>query len=112
MDPQRLLRIASVTREVLEETRRIQPKPEALDHLRRVHDRICHELEEALPPTLYHELMHLTPDIGDETMEGLELAHAEILGWLEGLFQGAQLSVQAQAKQPGPVEAKTDPRYL
>src|SRR5439155_7596921 len=96
LDPQRLLRIAGVTREVLEEARRIRPEPGAIDHLRRVHSQIQEELKEALPPALYEELDELTPDIRDGTLEELSLAHAEILGWLEGLFQGTQLALQVQ----------------
>jgi acetoin utilization deacetylase AcuC-like enzyme len=97
LDPQRLLRIAGVTREVLEEARRIRPEPGAIDHLRQVHSQIQGELKEALPPALYEELDELTPDIRDGTLEELALAHAEILGWLEGLFQGTQLALQVQA---------------
>jgi hypothetical protein len=99
LDPQRLLRIAGVTREVLDEARRIRPEPGAVDHLRRVHGQITQELREALPQPLYEELDELTPDIRDGTLEELALAHAEILGWLEGLFQGTQLALQAQAAQ-------------
>ena len=97
LDPQRLLRIAGVVREVLEEARRIRPEPGAVDHLRQVHDRIYQELREALPAELYGELDDLTPDLRDGTLEELSLAHAEILGWLEGLFQGTQLAIQMQA---------------
>jgi len=99
LDPQRLLRIAGVTREVLEEARRIRPEASAVDHLRRVHDQICEELKEALPPDLYEELDELTPSIRAGSLEELSLAHAEILGWLEGLFQGTQLAIQFQAAQ-------------
>ena len=99
LDPQRLLRIAGVTREVLEEARRIKPEAGAVHHLRRVHEQISKELQEALPAELYDELDELTPDIRDGTLEELSLAHAEILGWLEGLFQGTQLAIQAQAAQ-------------
>jgi hypothetical protein len=97
VDPQRLLRIAGVTREVLEEARRIRPEPGAVDHLRRVHGRITSELREALPHELFEELADLTPGIKDGSLEELALAHAEILGWLEGLFQGTQLALQLQA---------------
>ena len=97
IDPQRLLRIASVTREVLEEARRIKPEPSALEHLADVHRRICKELSDSLPPELYEELNDLTPEIRSGTLEELALAHAEILGWLEGLFQGTQLALQMQA---------------
>ncbi len=97
VDPQKLLRIAGVAREVLEEARRIRPDAGAVDHLNRVHDVITKELHAALPPQLYEELDELTPDIRHGTLEELALAHAEILGWLEGLFQGTQLAIQLQA---------------
>src|SRR6266536_2382310 len=97
LDPQRLLRIAGVTREVLDEARRIRPEAGAVDHLRRLHDQIYHELREALPSELYAELDDLTPDLRNGSLEELSLAHAEILGWLEGLFQGTQLALQLQA---------------
>src|ERR671930_923423 len=84
VDPAKLLRIASVTREVLEEARRIRPEPGAVEHLRRVHDQIDHELQEALPAELYEELDQLTPDLRSGSLEELAMAHAEILGWLQG----------------------------
>jgi hypothetical protein len=97
LDPQRLLRIAGVTREVLEEARRIRPEASAVDHLHRVLEQINNELREALPPELYKELDDLTPEVRHGSLEELALAHAEILGWLEGLFQGTQLALQLQA---------------
>jgi len=93
VDPQRLLRIAGVTREVLDEARRIRPEAGAVEHLKQVHARITQELREALPPELWEELDELTPDVRDGTLEELSLAHSEILGWLEGLFQGTQLAL-------------------
>ncbi|MCA1727377.1 MAG: bacterial proteasome activator family protein, partial [Actinobacteria bacterium] len=57
------------------------------------------ELRGALPEELWNELDKLTPDIRDGTLEELSLAQAEILGWLEGLFQGTHLALQAQAAQ-------------
>lgn len=97
VDPQRLLRIAGVTREVLEEARRIKPEPGAVEHLRSVHGRIRDELREALPASLYSELDEMTPDVREGSLEEMALAHAEILGWLEGLFQGTQLAIQMHA---------------
>lgn len=123
VDPQRLLRVAGVTREVLEEARRIRPEEGSVDHLRRVLDAIQSELREALPDELYRELDELTPDIRSGTLEELALAHAEILGWLEGLFQGTQLAIQLQAARAigegrgGPPRPREEPdtpdsRYL
>ena len=124
MDPQRLLRIAGVTREVLEEARRIRPEPGAVEHLRRVHQQISDELRQSLPRELFEELDELTPEIHSGTLEELALAHAEILGWLEGLFQGTQLALQMQVARameerfkggrslPAPEAESTDGRYL
>src|SRR5437763_12314269 len=97
VDPQRLIRIASVTREVLEEARRIRPEAGAVDHLKRLHEKIHDELREALPTELFEEFDELTPDIKEGSLEELALGHAEILGWLEGLFQGTQIAMQLQA---------------
>jgi proteasome activator-like protein len=97
VDPQRLIRIASVAREVLEEARRIRPEAGAVDHLKRLHEKIHDELKEALPPELFEEFDELTPDIKEGSLEELALGHAEILGWLEGLFQGTQIAMQLQA---------------
>jgi hypothetical protein len=94
--PQMLLRLASVTQEVLEEVRRIRPQPAVEDHLRRLHARILAELEQALTPDLYQELRDLVPEIKAGSLEELALAHAEILGWLQGLFQGTQLAIQLE----------------
>lgn len=84
---------------MLDEARRIRPEASAVDHLRRVHNQISNELKEALPPDLYEELDELTPDVREGSLEELALAHVEILGWLEGLFQGTQLAIQVQAAQ-------------
>jgi len=62
-----------------------------------VYQQISHELREALPSGLWEEFDDLTPDVRDGSLEELALAHAEILGWLEGLFQGTQLAIQLQA---------------
>ena len=116
-----------MTREVLEEARRIRPEAAAVDHLRRVHGQITNELQESLPESLFKELAELTPEVRDGTLEELALAHAEILGWLEGLFQGTQLAIQMQAARalhqhrpgrlpsgepPGSEPDRTDGRYL
>ena len=111
-DPQRLLRIAGLTREVLDEARRIKPEPGAVEHLRKVHSQITGELQEALPPELFKELDELTPDLREGSLEELALAHAEILGWLEGLFQGTQLAIQVQALRAAEASARRSPGPL
>jgi hypothetical protein len=120
IDPQRLLRIAAVAREVLTEARRVAPEPGTVDHLHEVLDRICGELEVSLPPKLYRELSLLTPNITEDSLPQLLLAHAEIIGWLQGLFQAVDLALAESRAQRATVErpdssaapARPDPRYL
>jgi hypothetical protein len=97
IDPQRLLRVASVVHEVLEEVRRIPPEGGVVAHLSRLHERILDQLRQSLSADLYQEMRDLTPAIDHGTLEELIIAHAEILGWLEGLFQGTQLALQLEA---------------
>jgi hypothetical protein len=97
LQPQRLLRVASVTHEVLEEAHRMRPESGALGHLRRLRDHILMELRRALPEELSVELEHLTPSVEHDSLEELTVALSEILGWLEGLFQGTQLAIQLEA---------------
>ena len=66
------------------------------------------------------ELSVLTPDITEGSLEELLLAHAEILGWLEGLFQAVQVALAesrgAAASTPAGESStgldRPDPRYL
>ncbi len=95
--PQPLLRIAMVLHEVLEEARRMRREPAVVDHLRRLRESIAAQLRLALSPELFRELMDLVPDVRGASVEELQLAHAEMLGWLEGLFQGTQLAMQLEA---------------
>jgi len=111
-DPQKLLRIAGVTREIMEESRRLQPDAKTTEYLREVLDRVCAELREALPDELYRELDELTPDLREGSREEVTLANAEILGWLQGLFQGTQLAIQLHAlqQQQPPLPAPAPPK--
>ena len=102
----------------LAEARRITPEPGMVEHLHRVHDRICAELRASLPTGLYEELSALTPDVADGSLQELVLAHAEIIGWLQGLFQAIQLTmtqarnVLPQTHRPADGPDRPDPRYL
>ena len=94
-----------------EGARRIQPDERSTQYLREVLDRVCQELREALPEELYRELDELTPDLREgPSIEELTLANAEILGWLQGLFQGTQLAIQLHALQQQKAAPDPDPR--
>lgn len=97
--PGKLLRIAVMVREMLEEVRRAPLDHDAREHLTRIHQRVLTELRSGLSGSLAEELERITlPFDGDEIPSEAELriAHAQLLGWLEGLFQGIQAAIATQ----------------
>ena len=97
--PGKLLRIAMMVREMLEEVRRAPLDEDAREHLADIHARVVKELKNGLSGTLADELERITLplDDGDVPSEAeLRIAHAQLLGWLEGLFQGIQAAIASQ----------------
>jgi hypothetical protein len=103
-EPARLMRIALMLREMQEEVRRAPTDAAGRDRLRAVHDRAVEQLCDALSSELRTELTTLTLPFDDGTPSESELliAQAQLIGWLEGLFQGIQAAImnqQLQARQ-------------
>lgn len=97
--PGKLLRIAMMVRETLEEVRRAPLDQDAREHLRDVHQRVMSELKGALSGQLAEELERVTlqtPPGEVPTEAELRIMQASLLGWLEGLFQGIQAAVVTQ----------------
>jgi hypothetical protein len=95
--PGKLLRIAMMIREMLEEVRRAPLDADAREHLAEIHDRVIGELKTALSGPLAEELARITHPFDDVPSEAeLRIAHAQLLGWLEGLFQGIQAAIATQ----------------
>ncbi len=95
-EPGKLMRIGLMLREMQEEVRRADPDEAGRDRLRIVHSRAVRELCQALSPELQEELEQLTlPFSEDEAPTGSEIriAQAQLIGWLEGLFQGIQAAI-------------------
>ena len=94
-----LLRIGSMIRKVLEEVRETPLDDRARVRLRELQGRALEELGAHLGPGLRRELSALdVPLPGDEIPGDMELriAQAQLVGWLEGLFQGAQMAFAAE----------------
>jgi hypothetical protein len=69
------------------------------NRLREILSQSVSELEQGLAPDLRDELNRLsTPFAADSTPSDAELriAQAQLVGWLEGLFQGIQTALMAQ----------------
>ena len=91
--PTKLIRIASMVRNMLEEVRRAPIDDSGRRALREIH-----ELEDVLSPDLKEELCEVVlPFQGDAPSESeIRLAQAQLVGWLEGLFQGIQATLFTQ----------------
>jgi Protein of unknown function (DUF2587) len=99
-EPDKLIRITSMVRELLGETRQAPPDERGRILLRDIYERSLAELKDALPEELAEELASLAPPIeGVPTESEIRVAQAQLVGWLEGLFHGIQAAVWAQQMQ-------------
>ncbi|MFB3738905.1 MAG: proteasome activator [Candidatus Velamenicoccus archaeovorus] len=95
--PAKLMRIASMVRELLEETRQASLDEPGRIRLREIYDRSVGELKEVLSPDLQEELAMLAPPMERVPTEAeIRVAQAQLVGWLEGLFHGIQAALFAQ----------------
>jgi len=96
--PAKLLRIGSMVKQLLEEVR-LAPLDEASrGRLREIYEQSIRELAEGLSPDLVAELDRVSIPFDSATPSDAELriAHAQLVGWLEGLFHGIQATLVAQ----------------
>ena len=96
--PTKLIRIASMTRAMLEEVRHAPLDDQGKARLAAVHTRSLDELREMLPPDLLEEFNEIMVPLHAEHPSEAELriAQAQLIGWLEGLFHGIQASLFTQ----------------
>jgi hypothetical protein len=92
------MRIGSMIKQLLDEVRQAPLDEASRERLREIYDTSVKELAEAMSPDLREELGRITSPFGDDTPSDAELrvAHAQLVGWLEGLFQGIQATLYAQ----------------
>lgn len=97
-EPSKLIRIASMTRAMLEEVREAPLDDAGRGRLRAIYDRSLTELKDVLSEDLVEELDAVFIPIDDGTPSEAELrvAQAQLVGWLEGLFHGIQASLISQ----------------
>jgi Protein of unknown function (DUF2587) len=96
-EPAKLLRIASMVRELLDETRQTSIDEGGRKRLTEIYHRAVDELSAVLSPDLKEELDELAPPLeGVPTESEIRVAQAQLVGWLEGLFHGIQAAMFAQ----------------
>jgi Protein of unknown function (DUF2587) len=98
--PAKLLRIAAMIRELLEEVRKSSLDEAGRKRLRAIYEKALGTLKEGLSEELQKELDTLTlPLDGTPSESEIRLAQAQLVGWLEGLFHGIQAALWAQHAQ-------------
>jgi hypothetical protein len=122
--PAKVMRIGSMVKQLLEEVRGAEFDEASRERMAEIYERSVSELADALSPDLEQELKMLTLPFNDgvaPSIGEIRVAHAQLVGWLEGLFHGIQATLFAQqlaARQqfeqmrglpPGEV---TDPRLM
>jgi hypothetical protein len=96
--PAKVLRIGSMTKELLEEVRRAPLDDAGRTRLREIYETSVRELAEGLSGDLKAELARLSSPFSGDTPSDAELrvAQAQLVGWLEGLFHGIQAAIFSQ----------------
>lgn len=94
----KLMRIASMTRALLEEIRQSPLDEAGRRRLVDIHERSLEELQDVLSDDLRQELQDMFLPVSEEesTESELRIVQAQLVGWLEGLFAGIQASLWSQ----------------
>jgi hypothetical protein len=97
-EPGKLLRIALMLREMQEEVRRADPDEAGRQRLAQIHETSLDQMRAVLTGGLQEELNALTLpfDSDTPTESEIRIAQAQLIGWLEGLFQGIQAALASQ----------------
>jgi hypothetical protein len=97
-EPAKVMRIASMVRTLLDEVRAAPLDDASRARLKEIYETSVKELGEVLSEDLRTELDRLSFAFDDRSPSDAELrvAHAQLVGWLEGLFHGIQAMLFAQ----------------
>lgn len=93
-----LIRVATMLNRMSTELREIDLDAPGVDRLDQLHGEVLGMLGENLDDELVAELRRLVPGLDDDDRSEAEvrLAHVQLVSWLEGLFQGIQMSAVGQ----------------
>lgn len=97
-EPTKLIRLASMTRAMLDEVRQAPLDEGGRSRLAEVHSRTIEELRGVLSSDLLEEFDEIMIPLREDQVSEAELriAQAQLIGWLEGLFHGIQASLWSQ----------------
>lgn len=97
-EPTKLIRMASMTRAMLDEARQAPLDDGGRRRMAQVHSKSVDELRPILSEELQDEFNEIMIPLSNEeaTESELRVAQAQLIGWLEGLFHGIQASLWSQ----------------
>ena len=97
-EPAKLIRIASMTRAMLDEVRQSELDERGRRRLSEIYHRTLDQLKTSLGADLTDELESIFGPLeaGTASESELRLVQAQLVGWLEGLFHGIQASLVSQ----------------
>ena len=112
--PAKVMRIGSMTRQLLEEVRQAPLDEASRVRLKEIYETSVRELAEGLSPDLRDELDRLALPFDQAAPSDAELriAQAQLVGWLEGLFHGIQATLFAQQMAARQQLEQMGPRQL
>lgn len=90
-EPAKLIRLARMVRQLLDESREVELDEQTLGRLRTHVANTAHELGEVLSSDLRDELTRLRggwSEHGEGSQPELRIEQAQLVGWLEGILQG------------------------
>ncbi|PSO54749.1 MAG: hypothetical protein BRC31_01535 [Actinobacteria bacterium QS_5_72_10] len=96
-EPMRLVRVGSMLEAMRAELHELDPDEVGRERLVEVYRSARAKLAETLSGPLAEELDSMIPALEEEPTTGeLRVAHAQLLGWLQGLLQGIQTAIAYQ----------------
>lgn len=100
LDAEKLLRLASLTKAVLDEARSMDPQKTPAEEMAALYRRVSGQLAQSIPIALADELEELDLDAAfpdGASPQEVRLAYSGLIGWLQGLFQGLSAAMQVQS---------------
>jgi len=97
--PAKVMRIGSMVKQLLEEVRTAGLDEPSRSRIKEIYEQSVREVAASLSPDLAAELDRMALPFEDDSVPSeaeLRVAQAQLVGWLEGLFQGIQATLFAQ----------------
>lgn len=98
-DPAKLIRLGTMLQTMLVELKDTETDDAGVHRLAQIHHETVEELGSILSDDLHEELLEFNDCCGNDTPSRSEMrvAHAQLVGWIQGLLRGMQATATAQA---------------